>query len=138
MDEKSDQHGGEIIGQVLKAHGVEQLFVLDGSKSTILKGAEKNGVRVIRTRHEVTAVAAADANSRLTGLPGVALVSSAPGITNTVAAVKAAAKAESALVLIGESSSPICKGENMDVLNQMATFKPITKWTGKVCVLECR
>ncbi|KAI1283736.1 Acetolactate synthase large subunit IlvG [Halotydeus destructor] len=133
VDEKSEQHGGEIIGQVLKAHGVEQIFTLSSNgNSPICKGAEKNGVRVIETRHEVTAVAAADANSRLTGLPGVALVSSAPGITNTVAAIKAATKAESALVLVGQASSRILKGENLEVLNQMSTFKPLCKWTGSV------
>lgn len=134
MDEKSDQHGGEIIGQVLKAHGVEHIFTLSArnNNSPIIRGAEKNGIKVIQTKHEVTAVAAADANSRVTGLPGVALVSCAPGLTNTIAAIKASAKAESALVLIGQSSSPILREEHLEITNQMKTLKPLVKWTGRV------
>ena len=133
VDEKSDQHGGEIIGQVLKAHGVEHIFTLQSrTRSPILKGAEKNGIKVIETKHEVTAVSAADASSRLTGLPGIALVSCAPGLTNTIAAVKAAVKAESALVLIGQASSAIMKEEHLEITNQLKTLKPFLKWQGKV------
>lgn len=136
VDEKSDQHGGEIIGQVLKAHGVEHIFTLQtraaNKSSPIIKGAEKNGIKVIETKHEVTAVSAADAASRMTGLPGVALISCAPGLTNTMAAIKAAVKSESALVLIGQSSSPILKEEHLEISNQMKTLKPLVKWSGKV------
>ena len=135
VDEKSDQHGGEIIGQVLKAHGVEHIFMLgsrSASASPIFRGAEKNGIKVVQTVHEVTAVAAADASSRVTGLPGVALISSAPGLTNTIAAITAARQAESALVLIGTSSSNILREEHLDVTNQMKSLKKLVKWSGKV------
>lgn len=133
MDEKSEQHGGEIIGQVLKAHGVEHIFTLQNkSVAPICKGAEKNGIKVITTKHEVTSVAAADANSRITGLPGVVLMTGAPGINNTIAAIKAAAAAESALLIIGCSSGPIMKEEHLEVTNQLKQLKSIVKWTGKV------
>lgn len=133
VDEKSEQHGGEIIGQVLKAHGVEHIFTLQNkSVAPICKGAEKNGIKVITTKHEVTSVAAADANSRITGLPGVVLMTGAPGINNTLAAIKAASAAESALLIIGCSSGNIMKEEHLEVTNQMKQLKPIVKWTGKV------
>ena len=135
MDEKSDQHGGEIIGQVLKAHGVEHIFMLNNktaSSSPIYRGAEKNGIKVVQTKHEVTAVTAADANSRVTGLPGVAIISCAPGINNTLAAIKEAKESESAVLLIGMASSQILKETHLEVTNQMKTLKPLVKWTGKV------
>ena len=133
MDEKSDQHGGEIIGQVLKAHGVDQIFTLESrSVCPILKGAEKSGIRVVETKHEVTAVSAADACSRMTGLPGISMISCAPGLSNTLAAIRAAVRAESALVLIGQSSSPIMKEEHLEITNQLNTLKPFIKWHGKV------
>lgn len=133
MDEKSEQHGGEIIGQVLKAHGVEHVFTLQNkSVAPICKGVEKNGIKVITTKHEVTSVAAADANSRITGLPGVVLMTGAPGINNTIAAVKAASAAESALLIIGCSSGPIMREEHLEITNQMKLLKPVVKWTGKV------
>lgn len=118
---------------MLKAHGVECVFTLETrAVSPILKGAEKSGIRVVRTKHEVTAVSAADASARVTGLPGIALVSCAPGLTNTLAAVKAAVRAESPLVLIGQSSSPIMKEEHLEITNQLNTLKPFIKWHGKV------
>ena len=135
VDERSDQHGGEIIGQVLKAHGVEHLFMLGSKKaasSPILRGAEKNGIKVIQTKQEVTAIAAADSTSRMTGLPGIAVITSAPGLNDTIAAIDAARHAESALVLIGMSSSHIMREEHLEVSNQRKTLKGHVKWTGRV------
>jgi len=135
IDEKSDQHGGEIIGQVLKAHGVEYIFMLgmkNSSTSPVVRGAEKNAIKVVLTKHEVTAVAAADATSRVTGLPGVAVITSAPGLNHTIAAIKAATKAESAILLIGYASSTILKEQHLEVVNQYKTMKSLVKWYGQV------
>lgn len=114
---------------------MEHIFMLasqSASSSPIFRGAEKNGIKVVQTVHEVTAVAAADASSRVTGLPGVALISSAPGLTDTIAAINAARQSESALVLIGTASSHIMREVRLDVSNQMNNLKKLVKWTGKV------
>lgn len=64
----SIRHGGESVAAVLKAHGVKFLFTLVGGHiSPLLVACEKLGIRVVDTRHEVTAVFAADAVARLTG-----------------------------------------------------------------------
>ena len=42
--------------------------------SPILVGCEKEGIRVVDTRHEATAAFAADASARLDGQPGKILV----------------------------------------------------------------
>lgn len=68
MDKASIQHGGENVAAVLRAHGVRFLFTLVGGHiSPLLVACEKMGIRVVDTRHEVTAVFAADAVARLTG-----------------------------------------------------------------------
>lgn len=68
MDKASVRHGGESVAAVLKAHGVRFLFTLVGGHiSPVLVACEKLGIRVVDTRHEVTAVFAADAVARLTG-----------------------------------------------------------------------
>jgi acetolactate synthase-like protein len=102
------------------------------SSTPIFRGAEKNGIKVVQTKHEVTAVSAADANSRVTGLPGVAVVSCAPGLNNTIAAIKASMESESAVLLIGTASSNILKSSCNEVTNPLKTLKPLVKWTGKV------
>ncbi|XP_026704631.1 acetolactate synthase-like protein [Athene cunicularia] len=68
VDPRSPRHGGELVAEVLKAHGVRFLFALAGGHiSPVLVASEKLGIRVVDTRHEATAVFAADAVSRLSG-----------------------------------------------------------------------
>lgn len=68
MDKASVRHGGENVAAVLRAHGVRFIFTLVGGHiSPLLVACEKLGIRVVDTRHEVTAVFAADAMARLSG-----------------------------------------------------------------------
>ena len=61
-------HGGDCIAEVLVAQGVPFLFTLCGGHiSPILVGCKQRGIRVIDTRHEATAVFAADADIGLVG-----------------------------------------------------------------------
>ena len=54
VEKTSKRHGGEIAAQVLKSHGIKHLFTLAGGHiSPILAAAEKEGIKVIDTRHEV-------------------------------------------------------------------------------------
>ena len=83
------EHGGQHVINVLLKHGVRFLFTLCGGHiSPILVAGEAAGLRVVDVRHEATAVFAADAVSRLSGVPGVAVVTAGPGLTNTITAVK--------------------------------------------------
>lgn len=95
-------HGGELLVQVLQAQGVQQLFTLCGGHiSPILASANNCGIRIVDVRNEATAVFAADASARLSGIPGVAAVTVGPGLTNTITAVKNAQLAQSPVVILG-------------------------------------
>ena len=101
MLEDTNNHGGDLVAKVLSEKGVKFLFTLCGGHiSPILLGSEQKGIRVVDTRHEATAVFAADAMNRLSGIPGVAVVTAGPGLTNTITAVKNAQMAESAIILL--------------------------------------
>jgi acetolactate synthase-1/2/3 large subunit len=127
-------NGGDIIGRVLQAHGVQFLFTLCGGHiSPILKGAKDLGIRVVDTRHEATAVFAADASARLTGIPGVAAVTAGPGVTNTITAVKNAQLAQSPLVLLGGAAATLLQGRGaLQDIDQLALFRPHVKWATAV------
>ncbi len=58
------------------------------------------GLRIVHVRHEAAAVHMADAWGRLTGEPGIALVTGGPGHANAVSALYTALAADSPLVLI--------------------------------------
>lgn len=127
-------NGGEIIAKVLQNHGVKFLFTLCGGHiSPIFVSAENLGIRVIDTRHEVNAVFAADAVSRLTGIPGVAAVTAGPGLTNTITAVKNAMMAQSPLILLGGGAATILKGRgSLQDIDQMSLMKPNVKWAARI------
>ncbi|MCS6935548.1 MAG: thiamine pyrophosphate-binding protein [Chitinophagales bacterium] len=122
-------NGGEIIARVLKKYGVKHLFTLCGGHvSPIFVEAERAGIRVIDTRHEVNAVFAADAVSRLTGTPGVAVVTAGPGLTNTITAVKNAALAQSPLILFGGAAATILKGRgSLQDIDQLSIMRAVCK-----------
>ncbi|MEZ5054369.1 MAG: thiamine pyrophosphate-binding protein [Chitinophagales bacterium] len=127
-------NGGEIIAKVLQNHGVKYLFTLCGGHiSPIFVSAEKIGIRVIDTRHEVNAVFAADAVSRLTGVPGVAAVTAGPGLTNTITAVKNAYMAQSPMIVLGGGAATILKGRgSLQDIDQMSLMKPVVKWAARI------
>ena len=131
-------NGGEIVADVLARHGVRTLFTLCGGHiAPILVGCQKRGIRVIDTRHEATAVFAADAVSRLTGIPGVAAVTAGPGVTNTMTAVTNARLAQSPVVVLGGATAGILKGRgSLQDIDQMALVRSQMKWSAvatRVC-----
>ncbi|CAF3014785.1 unnamed protein product [Rotaria socialis] len=131
VDEDSTAYGGELVADVLKAHGIPYVFCLSGGHiSPILVACEKHGIRIIDTRHEANAAFAADAVSRLSGKIGVCIVTAGPGLTNTVTAIKNAQMAESPLLLIGGCAANLSKGRGaLQDIDHMSVFKSICKYT---------
>jgi acetolactate synthase-1/2/3 large subunit len=128
-DSIPDMNGGERIAEVLERQGARFLFALCGGHiSPILVGARRRGIRVVDVRHEATAVFAADAVARLTGVPGVAAVTAGPGLTNTLTAVKNAQLAQSPLVLLGGATATILRGRGaLQDIDQRALMAPHVK-----------
>ncbi|HEX2806094.1 MAG TPA: thiamine pyrophosphate-binding protein, partial [Kineosporiaceae bacterium] len=122
-------HGGDLVADVLRAQGVEVIFTLCGGHiSPVLVGAKTRGIRVVDTRHEATAVFAADAVARLTARPGVAVVTAGPGLTNTITAVKNAQLAQSPVILIGGAAPTVLQGRGaLQDIDQMALLRPHVK-----------
>ena len=127
-------HGGDLVASVLQAHGVPWLFTLCGGHiSPILSAAKARGIRVVDVRDEVTAVFAADATARLTGVPGVAAVTAGPGITNTITALKNAQLAQSPVLLIGGAAPTALQGSGaLQDIDQRALVAPQVKHVTRV------
>jgi thiamine pyrophosphate-dependent acetolactate synthase large subunit-like protein len=127
-------NGGDIIADALKKKNVDYLFTLCGGHiSPIIVGAKKSGIRVIDVRHEATAVFAADAMSRFTGIPGVAAVTAGPGVTNSITALKNAQMAESSLILLGGAVATILKGRGaLQDIEQIDLIRSVVKWATSI------
>ncbi|RDD44703.1 Acetolactate synthase-like protein [Trichoplax sp. H2] len=134
VDKKCTRNGGELVGEVLKAHGIKFVFTLCGGHiSPVLVACERLGIRVIDVRHEVTTIYAADAVARMSGVVGVGIVTAGPGVTNTITAIKNAQMAESPVLLIGGAAATLLKGRgSLQDIDQMSLFKPLCKYTATV------
>ena len=83
--------GAHLLVEVLHNEGVECIFGYPGgSIIPIFDVLPSSPVRFILTRHEQGATHMADGYARATGKPGVVLVTSGPGATNTVTGIMTA------------------------------------------------
>src|SRR5260221_5608071 len=93
--------GPDIVARSLKRLGCARVFTLSGNHiMSIFDAAIEAGLDLVHVRHEAAAVHRADAWGRLTGEPGVALVTGGPGHANAVGALFTALAAESPMVLL--------------------------------------
>ena len=77
--------GAEKLIQCLKREGVEYIFGLSGGAAMpIFDALVDSRIKLVLTRHEQGATHMADGYARATGKPGVVLVTSGPGATNTI------------------------------------------------------
>src|SRR5829696_1350172 len=97
-------HAGELAVAVARAHGVETMFTLSGAHVfPMYDGAVKAEppMRLLDVRHEQTAAFAAEATGKLTRVPGLAVLTAGPGVTNGVSAMAQAAFNGSPMVVVG-------------------------------------
>ena len=75
-------HGGRVVARALRREGVPYVFTLCGGHiMSIYDGCLDEGIGIIDVRHEQSSAHAADGWARVTGQPGVALVTAGPGLT---------------------------------------------------------
>ena len=126
--------GSDILAQALTTQGVDTLFFLMGGPMLETESAlVKRGVRMIDTHHEQAASMMAHAWGRLARRPGVCMASSGPGTINMATGVANAFADAAPLIAIGGASPRVFFGmEAFQEVDQVALFRPITKWAGRV------
>ena len=126
--------GGAAAARVLKQLGVRNIFGLHGGHiDPIFQGCYDEGIRIVDTRHEQAAGHMADAWARLTGEPGVAVVTAGPGVTDIVTAVANAHLDCVPMVVIG-GRYPQGEEETMPLqeMHGVPLMQSITKWSRAV------
>ncbi|HYB45936.1 MAG TPA: thiamine pyrophosphate-binding protein, partial [Streptosporangiaceae bacterium] len=128
-------HGGVHALAAARRHGVSALFTLSGGHVFPLYDAAVKGgqpLRMVDVRHEQTAVFAAEATARLTRVPGLAVVTAGPGVTNSVSAVTTAWQNGVPLVLLAGRAPDYRWGAGgLQELDHPPLLAPVTKraWT---------
>ena len=83
MSKKVNLTGAQIIAQCLVDHGVDRVYTIPGAKIDALHNAILDTpISMVVCRHEQNAAFMAAAYGRITGKPGVVIVTSGPGVTN--------------------------------------------------------
>ncbi len=129
--------GGHLFAKALKQEGVEYVFTLNGGHIyNLYEGCADEGIKIIDFRHEQVAAHAAE-GSKVTGKPGVAIVTAGPGVTDAVTGVANAFQAPSPMIMVGGNAGIFdhLRGGLQDF--DSATFlKPITKFSEQVKRVE--
>jgi len=101
MAENEALRGADIVMRSLARLGCERIFTLSGNHiMALFDAALETKIDLVHVRHEAAAVHMADAWGRLTGKPGVAMVTGGPGHANAVGALYTALGAESPMILL--------------------------------------
>ncbi|WP_024356126.1 thiamine pyrophosphate-dependent enzyme [Leucobacter chironomi] len=94
------QSAGHLIVRTLEAHGVERVYAVPGeSYLDVLDGLHDSVIETVVCRHEGGAGFMALAEGRLTGRPGIAMVTRGPGAANAMIAIHTAWQDATPLVL---------------------------------------
>jgi acetolactate synthase-1/2/3 large subunit len=130
----AQMHGGRVVAKALKAEGVPYVFTLCGGHvMAIYDGCIDEGIRVIDVRHEQTAAHAADGWARVTGRPGVAIVTAGPGLTDAVTGVASAHRANIPMLIFGgQGPRRFADMGSLQDMNHVELMRPITKWAAAV------
>ena len=124
------EHGGILAARALREPGITTLFALPGGHNLpLFEGARLEGLRLIDTRHEESAVMMAEGWALATGSVGVASVTAGPGFTNALPGIAEAQKAGVPVVVISGRTGLRQRGrEAVQDLDQLAVVTPMSKW----------
>lgn len=123
--------GAEIIIECLKREGVKHIFGYPGGVVLNIFDLlyDEKDIKLILTRHEQGAVHAADGYARATGKPGVVLVTSGPGATNTVTGIATASMDSVPLVVMsGQVPTMLIGNDAFQEADIVGITRPCTKY----------
>jgi acetolactate synthase-1/2/3 large subunit len=125
--------GGQIVLDHLQANGIDAVFCVPGESFLAVLDALYDGpTRLITCRHEAAAANMAVAYGKLTGRPGVCLVTRGPGATQASVGVHTAAQDSAPmLLLVGQVGRAVRGREGFQELDVPAVFGPMAKWAAE-------
>jgi acetolactate synthase I/II/III large subunit len=125
--------GGQIVLDQLAANGIDAAFCVPGeSFLAVLDALYDAPTRLITCRHEASAANMAVAYGKLTGRPGVCLVTRGPGATQASVGVHTAAQDSAPLLLlVGQVSRAVRGREAFQELEVPAVFGPMARWAAE-------
>jgi len=134
MARSGEATGGKAIVDSLMAHGVTTTFGVPGeSYLPVLDALHDTDIRVVTCRQEGGAAYMAEAWGKLTGTPGICLVTRGPGATNAAIGVHAAHQASTPmLLLVGQVGTHQQGREAFQEVDYRQMFGGLAKWVTEI------
>ncbi|MBX2832249.1 MAG: thiamine pyrophosphate-binding protein [Rhodospirillales bacterium] len=129
------RHGGRILVDQLALHGAERVFLVPGeSYLAVLDGlVDHPDIDPIICRQEGGAAIMAEAYGKLTGKPGICMVTRGPGATNASAGVHVAHQDSTPMILlVGQIGRDMVDREAFQEVDYRKMFEPLCKWVGQI------
>ncbi|UXT49383.1 thiamine pyrophosphate-binding protein [Agrobacterium tumefaciens] len=126
--------GGQLIVEALKANGVSRVSCVPGeSYLAVLDALYESGIETVVCRQEGGAAMMADTWGRLTGEPGICMVTRGPGATNASAGLHIARQDSIPLILfIGQVQREAREREAFQEVEYRRAFTEFAKWVGEI------
>ena len=126
--------GGQVLVDQLALHGVELAFCVPGeSYLAVLDALHDAPIRLVTCRHEAAAANMAEAHGKLTGEPGICLVTRGPGATHAAIGVHTAYQDSTPLILlIGQVGRDMQDREAFQEIDYRRMFNPMAKWVAQI------
>jgi acetolactate synthase-1/2/3 large subunit len=131
--------GGQLVVAALKAHGVEMAFSVAGESYLEVLDAlyDAPEIRLVTCRQEGGAAFMAEAYGKLTGKPGVLLVTRGPGACNASIGVHTAFQDSTPMiVLVGQVARHQIDREAFQEVDFRKMYAPLAKWVTQIDMAE--
>lgn len=126
--------GGQLIVEALVANGVKRVSCVPGeSYLAVLDALHDTDIDVVVCRQEGGAAMMADSWGRLTGEPGICMVTRGPGATNASAGLHVARQDSIPMILfIGQVQRDAREREAFQEIEYRRAFTEVAKWVGEI------
>jgi acetolactate synthase-1/2/3 large subunit len=128
--------GGQILVDQLLVHGSKLGFCVPGESYLAVLDAlydVRDRFRLINARHEAGAANMAEAYGKLTGQPGICLVTRGPGATHAAVGVHTAMQDSTPMILlVGQVATTALHREAFQEIDYRAMFGTVAKWVGQI------
>ncbi|AML53029.1 acetolactate synthase large subunit [Falsihalocynthiibacter arcticus] len=124
----------DLFVKALEAEGVEQIFAVPGEENLdLVESLRTSSIKLILTRHEQGAGFMAATYGRLTGKPGVCMVTLGPGATNlTTPAAYAHLGGFPLIMITGQKPIKTSKQGQFQIIDIVNLFNPICKMSKQI------
>ncbi len=128
-------NGGQLLVQELLTHGVEHVFCVPGESFLAVLDAlhDAPDIAVTVCRQEGGTAMMAEAQGKLTGRPGICMVTRGPGATNASAGIHIAMQDSTPLILfVGQIERGMREREAFQEVDYRAVFGKLAKWVTEI------